>query len=150
MSFAIVPVWRITPGLAITTPIWPTPPITASRPRMRVSTSSLLTPFWNDTTAVPGRTSGFTASAAASVSHSFTAIITTSAGASVAGSSVATTSRRCRSPSALSTRSPCCADCRQMRAARDERDVVARRRQSRAEIAAEAAGPHDHDTHARD
>ena len=85
MSFAIVPVWRITPGLAITTPIWPTPPITASRPRMRVSTSSLLTPFWNDTTAVPGRTSGLTASAAASVSHSFTAIITTSAGASVAG-----------------------------------------------------------------
>ena len=117
---------------------------------MRVSTSSLLTPFWNDTTAVPGRTSGFTASAAVSVSHSFTAMITTSAGASVAGSSVADDVAQMQVAARAGARAARRADRRQMRAARDECDVVARRRQPRAEIAAEAAGPHDHDTHARD
>ena len=80
----MLPVWAMTPGLAMTTPIWPTPPMIASRPRTLASTSSLLTPFWNDTTAVPGRTTGFTAVAAASVSHSFTPMMTTSAGGRVA------------------------------------------------------------------
>src|SRR5438874_2484774 len=39
-------------------------------------------------------------------------------------------------------------DCRQMRPARDEGNVVARGGEARAKIAAEAAGPHDDDTHA--
>ena len=106
ISFARVPVWAITPGLAITTLICAVPPITASRPRIRPSTSSLSIPFWNDTTAVPGRTSGFTAVAAASVSHSFTPISTRSAGSSVDGSSVAVILVRFRSPRALRTTSP--------------------------------------------
>ena len=46
--------------------------MTRSRPYLRVSTSTASTPFWNEITVVSGPTAGAIASAAASVSQSFT------------------------------------------------------------------------------
>ena len=64
----MVPVWRITPGSAITDAICATPPITQAAPSTRASVSVLSTPFCNVSTPVPGPISGRLAAAAASVS----------------------------------------------------------------------------------
>ena len=110
----------------------------------------LSTPFWNGTTTPPARDAAARSPPPAlSVSQSLTANRTTSAGASVAGSSVTLGVGRWTSPSALSTREAALAHRGEMAAARDERDVVPRLREPRAEIAADAAGAHHRDAHRR-
>ena len=49
---ASLPVWTITPGSPITTPMWVTPPMTCSRPMLAASVSSLSTPFCSETAMV--------------------------------------------------------------------------------------------------
>ena len=47
-----LPVCAMTPGSAITAPMWVTPPTMCSRPRAPASTSSLSTPFCRETAIV--------------------------------------------------------------------------------------------------
>ena len=103
----------------------------------------LLDPVLEGDCGPPGFSSVRAASAAASVSHSLTAIMTMSARGTLAGSSVASTEvSQIEVPARALDPQPTTADRLQMRASCDESHVVPGTRQSRSKIPAEAAGPH--------
>ena len=99
--------WAMTPGASIVANTWATPPSTWPGPRMRASLSSLSTPFWMESTPVPGPTTGRIASAALSVSNDFTQKSTRSAAGSPSSRSTAATFTTDSPSMADLIRSPC-------------------------------------------
>src|SRR3990172_5339664 len=104
-SLAKLPVCSITPGAKMWVAMCAAPPSTRSRPRAAPRRPTDSTPFWNGITYAPPSTSGRMRAAALSVSQSFTAKMTASAGPASAGSSNTRTSSRA-SPSALRSARP--------------------------------------------
>ncbi len=103
---AIWPMCSITPGAAMRVAIYAEPPRTFSSPKIFLKRSTDSTPFWNGITSVLGPTTGRSSSAALSVSHSFTANITTSTVPPASAARSNTWTLSCAEPCGLFSVSP--------------------------------------------
>ena len=109
--------------------------------------SALSTPFWKVKTVAPLATSGCRLRAALSVSPIFTAKMMASAAAISPASATTCTGIEVQHADLAVEAQAALAHRRQVRAAGDERHVVAGRGQPRAEVAANPAGPDHGDLH---